>query len=158
MGNRYGSDRNFNPHSHEGSDGFFQMPYKDLKNFNPHSHEGSDVFIIHKRWGDLWISIHTPTKGATRNNRNVCISIFISIHTPTKGATQCRTRSTVGMLEFQSTLPRRERRYSDDWEKYSLCISIHTPTKGATNGLGMDIYTYNISIHTPTKGATALRR
>ena len=57
----------------------------------------------------IYISIHTPTKGATHLS---CISheIFnISIHTPTKGATR-------NLLDFA--------------QMYQ--ISIHTPTKGAT--------------------------
>ena len=39
-------------------------------NFNPRSHEGSD-----DDWGeddeDDWISIHAPTKGATRTEHNI---------------------------------------------------------------------------------------
>ena len=101
-------DVNFNPHSHEGSDcrsrtrptmiTVFQstLPRRERPTvhdtvicihsyFNPHSHEGSDI--------DKWITIF----------------IFrISIHTPTKGATKDSGVSRT-LKGFQSTLPRRER-------------------------------------------------
>ena len=80
------------------------------------------------------ISIHTPTKGATWNNSTHTYTVTaISIHTPTKGATclniykprkdvnfnphshegsDCRSRTRPTMITvFQSTLPRRERRF-----------------------------------------------
>ena len=137
-----------------------QPPYRAfepfLLHFNPHSHEGSDG----SRNGlNTWfcISIHTPTKGATKSMWLTLPNGSISIHTPTKGATLYP-----GLL---SSLKR---------------ISIHTPTKGATKHLftcrrhvvyfnphsheGSDcrllfphVLTSFISIHTPTKGATIFR-
>ena len=81
---------NFNPHSHEGSDRHTLQDDKLRQNFNPHSHEGSDsvasmsfasfpVFQstlprrerrgpVGKRLIEKKISIHTPTKGATRRS------------------------------------------------------------------------------------------
>ena len=54
-------------------------------NFNPRSHEGSDyTYIICKQYGV--ISIHAPTRGATRNGKH---GLYVEI--------------------FQSTLPRGER-------------------------------------------------
>ena len=56
----------------------------------------------------MYISIHTPTKGATQIAPGVRVNLNISIHTPTKGATvQWHNRHKT--LIFQSTLPRRER-------------------------------------------------
>ena len=81
--------------------------------------------------GLSYISIHTPTKGATSGTRSnaeiaknfnphshegsdkgyikLCKDNFISIHTPTKGATVSEGVTIYNLL-FQSTLPRRERR------------------------------------------------
>ena len=61
--------------------------YADIgKNFNPHSHTGSDCQGLRKCLG-LRISIHTPTRGVT--TCNICNSgrRKISIHTPTRGVT-----------------------------------------------------------------------
>ena len=79
------------------------------------------------------ISIHTPTKGATRSNDSSFLYLGISIHTPTKGATvmmellykaggHFNPHSHEGSDDirfvsvkfgniFQSTLPRRERQH-----------------------------------------------
>ena len=122
------------------------------------------------------ISIHAPAKGATGGLYSLSTINTISIHAPAKGATHQTTlkyllityfnpRSREGSDDsgaaavlspdiFQSTLPRRERRFlyfsffvrlnfnprsregSDNWTMYIfLClviISIHAPAKGAT--------------------------
>ena len=80
----------------------------------------------------IWIiSIHAPTKGATRDNASfegathnfnprshegsdvmLCLMeqrLEISIHAPTKGATFFRCTRGIYKQVFQSTLPRRER-------------------------------------------------
>ena len=60
-------------------------------------------------------------------------------------------------VQFQSTLPRRERHSAFAAINPSIVISIHTPTKGATWNNSTHTYTVTaISIHTPTKGATCL--
>ena len=76
---------NFNPRSHEGSDSQRQSMTLRKNNFNPRSHEGSDIppFCLIAPSG---ISIHAPTKGATKRRSPI---LQISV--------------------FQSTLPRRER-------------------------------------------------
>ena len=55
----------FNPRSHEGSDGSSLSLTCSTANFNPRSHEGSDcvVFVTATTYGR--ISIHAPTRGAT---------------------------------------------------------------------------------------------
>ena len=125
--------------------------------------------------------------------------MYISIHTPTKGATKLVGDSEEVVI-FQSTLPRRERLLQKEGQGDIWVISIHTPTKGATSYTldwrcwnfnfnphshegsdwisssfslqklnfnphsheGSDIkglfhfVRFIISIHTPTKGATAI--
>ena len=58
-------------------------------------------------------------------------------------------------MQFQSTLPRRERPGCRIFLKSYLDISIHAPTKGATNDYSKSSYSNSISIHALTKGATA---
>ena len=98
--------------------------------FNPRSREGSDSkYFKDNIFGK--ISIHAPAKGATSQTGLSKTQIIISIHAPAKGATSLNARlilrtkyfnprsregSDISQLEikglriqFQSTLPRRER-------------------------------------------------
>ena len=99
---------NFNPRSHERSDVFcLCLIHIDIY-FNPRSHERSDYFLNFMIIADIPISIHAPTRGATRK--------------PTMCLAQSRFQSTLPREErpvaqvplpkfskFQSTLPREER-------------------------------------------------
>ena len=58
------------------------------------------------------ISIHAPAKGATLTRFTLRCTIRISIHAPAKGATFNPLDGKGIRNEFQSTLPRRERRAS----------------------------------------------
>ena len=60
------------------------------------------------------------------------------------------------IFQFQSTLPRRERRFFQCLTLYCNIISIHAPAKGATYWyIWYTMFCY-ISIHAPAKGATRL--
>ena len=65
----------------------FLSKFPFLYDFNPHSHEGSDTGKVPIYCGNF-ISIHTPTKGATEICSSKICWMAISIHTPTKGATR----------------------------------------------------------------------
>ena len=56
------------------------------------------------------ISIHAPTRGATRTIHTPLVLTRISIHAPTRGATQYY-EYVVSPSEFQSTLPQGERQF-----------------------------------------------
>ncbi len=62
---------------------------------------------------------------------------MISIHAPAKGATLIVNEAR-SILEFQSTLPRRERRGSRLMSTSTVMISIHAPAKGATRPVQVD--------------------
>ena len=166
------------------------------------------------------ISIHAPTRGATRSRKNGSGQRRISIHAPTRGATLCafplpdpyifqstlprgerlvsswdtlitsvhfnprshegsdaelrnnpvhlrnfNPRSHEGSdntftngnpirIQFQSTLPRGERRYYQVPTAPVPAISIHAPTRGATKVIYSQSFICTISIHAPTRGAT----
>ena len=129
-----------------------QLPNRQKKYFNPRSHEGSDILLNYPR-RDSMISIRAPTKGATYEKIVKSFITKISIHAPTKGATSqalflgCHWEISIHaptkgatfffivfikFLLFQSTLPRRERRYTLAVDRRFKRISIHAPTKGAT--------------------------
>ena len=122
----------FNPRSHERSDNSYYTIIITIINFNPRSHERSDASGQKAIIFSNWISIHAPTRGATRfaeltssatlyfNPRShersdlyACIFIFV-------------------ISKFQSTLPREERLMRSVTQKCINCISIHAPTRGAT--------------------------
>ena len=146
------------------------------------------------------ISIHAPAKGATQKQYAELFSFAISIHAPAKGATLARRpdaavlsdfnprsregsdvqhlRRLLSCSEFQSTLPRRERRHTHVSSVSNITISIHAPAKGATyrtynvihysqhfnprSREGSDLcgdilgLLVGISIHAPAKGATVV--
>ena len=81
---------------------------------------------------------------------------IISIHAPTKGATRESLMIIQDRCIFQSTLPQRERRDFPAPGVPEYKISIHAPTKGATGCLSFLSISHAISIHAPTKGATSL--
>ena len=64
--------------------GFMKMH----RNFNPHSHAGSDKPLTAEREVQGNISIHTPTQGVTRKLASYFVKYSISIHTPTQGVTE----------------------------------------------------------------------
>ena len=127
-----GAADHFNPRSREGSDVTslrllnvereFQstLPRRERPSrgrcartschFNPRSREGSDHAFRVSRVLSPLISIHAPAKGATESVRVLFQSSAISIHAPAKGATMADSPMR-RIAIFQSTLPRRERRY-----------------------------------------------
>ena len=123
--------KNFNPHSHEGSDSASTFKRPTKPNFNPHSHEGSDKLCDVSYFSFYDFNPHSH-EGSVE---------------PLSTCFRC-------LQKFQSTLPRRE------WPSqalplgYPLSISIHTPTKGVTQKPYVLYGTKAISIHTPTKGVT----
>ena len=100
------------------------------QDFNPRSREGSDL-LPHPASMSSAISIHAPAKGATAKALMKQEPNAISIHAPAKGATLQRSERSIrqwdfnprsregndtgilqlikNIIEFQSTLPRRER-------------------------------------------------
>ena len=119
------------------------LPRRERRRFEVHSIE----FIF--------ISIHAPAKGATSQFFSVFSVYTISIHAPAKGAT-ILLASLKFAIQFQSTLPRRERQGDYRYNSTQWLISIHAPAKGATNDFRMIRNLRNISIHAPAKGATRL--
>ena len=124
-----------------------------------------------------YISIHAPTRGATKGGVSMSLHQYISIHAPTRGATIV-FYIYEGNDKFQSTLPREERprtakkraeslknfnprshersdpRGNTNWDR--SYISIHAPTRGATQIVCVVFVFISISIHAPTRGATAI--
>ena len=77
------------------------------------------------------VSIHAPTRGATRPKADPPGAGGVSIHAPTRGATEA------GRAD-----PRKNE------------VSIHAPTRGATSHRQPHTLIAAVSIHAPTRGAT----
>ena len=101
---------------------------------------------------DVAVSIHAPTRGATRAHRPAESGCRVSIHAPTRGATRIQARraghrfvsihaptrgATAGFMfpntarPFQFTRPRGARLARRCFLR-SMTVSIHAPTRGAT--------------------------
>ena len=143
----------FNPRSREGSDicqPYLAMFLLTFQSTLPRRERRTDCVIPSATSS---ISIHAPAKGATTATNNLPPAKRISIHAPAKGATakslihiiptvfqstlprrerRWRQQRNTKAYGFQSTLPRRERRRRDGFLKKAEEISIHAPAKGAT--------------------------
>ena len=102
------SHRDFNPRSREGSDDGTQLSVRYGCYFNPRSREGSDSINFANCFCDT-ISIRAPARGATFNS---------PVNDP--------------VLQFQSALPRGERRSGAIRLNNFFIISIRAPARGAT--------------------------
>ena len=80
---------------------------KEPSDFNPRSHERSDPQPTPLVCPPTFISIHAPTRGATKSTALLKLIRKISIHAPTRGAT--RTRKEFRLL-VQNFNPRSHER------------------------------------------------
>ena len=121
------------------------------------------------------VSIHAPTKGATRAPPLSCPSLPGFNPRTHEGCDTSMMRwylrkgfqsthprrvrpsiffSSFAQRRFQSTHPRRVRRRQPAAQGGDSGVSIHAPTKGATYGTFQKSQILEVSIHAPTKGAT----
>ena len=107
--------------------------YLPSSRFNPRSRAGSDGRRAH-HVSMAQVSIHAPARGATLSGSPVCSS-----------------------SEFQSTLPRGERRVS----RYTPQIGTYCFNPRSRAGSDVDAPSYDadakVSIHAPARGATCCR-
>jgi len=99
----------FNPRAHAGRDFPHARPSSQNNCFNPRAHAGRDNNVFNDVQFRKDVSIHAPTRGATRFRFLFSPSYHVSIHAPTRGAT----------IYMQL-------------KRHSLLVSIHAPTRGAT--------------------------
>ena len=124
----------FNPRSREGSDFGQAFPFVPLVYFNPRSREGSDFSKSQPLTCNPYFNPRSR-EGSDNTRAKHTRKELISIHAPAKGATRMIMCVSI-VVEFQSTLPRRERR--GKFLSFDGCgyISIHAPAKGATTSMG----------------------
>ena len=144
----------FNPRSHKGSDCPFPAVFTLRTYFNPRSHKGSDPLPFFFRSHASSISIHAPTRGATKESRTAYRHHTISIHAPTRGATKGCKVIYLGD-SFPSTFPKRARPIflpcCDRFRDFNP-----RSHKGSDGIIYAKLPNIGISIHAPTRGATAI--
>ena len=144
----------FNPRSREGSDYQATHSCRETRTFQstlPRRERLLTLLILNPV---LIISIHAPAKGATKKEKDLYNQIkhfnprsregsdvgvefnhnIIGNFNPRsrEGSDDTAAVERYASTEFQSTLPRRERRCSASMSERSAEISIHAPAKGAT--------------------------
>ena len=167
---------NFNPRSREGSDTFPRYINNSHTVISIHAPaKGATSYQLYQREYKM-ISIHAPAKGATWYKKPTLQIKVISIHAPAKGATLLgyavctlhhyfNPRSREGSdpssplalylrMEFQSTLPRRERLIDPKTGKKVDKFQSTLPRRERRSANAILFLIYNISIHAPAKGAT----
>ena len=108
-------DDDFNPRSHERSDGYGPDDRETIRHFNPRSHERSD----NVRMADLEKDLDFNPRSHERSDRSLRQfrrRAYISIHAPTRGATYTTFRMIICFLDFN---PRSHER--SDGEYTNVC-------------------------------------
>ena len=122
--------------------------------FNPRSHEGSDLIAPVTVPSPIDISIHAPTRGATKYPRQA-LSWTLFQSTLPRGERQSSAFLHWSKKIFQSTLPRGERL----WEMVVIFSQKYFNPRsheGSDEGDMYRLISHSISIHAPTRGATAI--
>ena len=101
----------FNPRSREGSDNGVNYISGMISDFNPRSREGSDESETPQQERDMLYFNPRSREGSDGDTDYICFCSRISIHAPAKGATFIAFAVVFSVVLFQSTLPRRERRW-----------------------------------------------
>ncbi len=123
---------NFNPRPHEGCDVTDYSKAVANSGFQSTHPRGVRQFTARPRNAALNISIHAPTRGATRPSQRIDGNVkFQSTHP--RGVRPCPCFSAWHPSLFQSTHPRGVRPQRTWAFTWVAVISIHAPTRGATN-------------------------
>ena len=144
----------FNPRTHEGRDLAIRTSPSCVRTFQSTRPRGARRPRIAAGRGQISVSIHAPTRGATSSGRRHERPSGVSIHAPTRGATPFRWFFLTTPILFQSTRPRGARRSPVTSHVRPQLVSIHAPTRGATARLERLLQHPSVSIHAPTRGAT----
>ena len=143
----------FNPRAHAGRDLKCRCDKAMVVSFNPRAHAGRDNMAMHYRTSK-GVSIHAPTRGATRTassppvseafqstrprgarrkDSQVMLDLFKFQSTRPRGARPADIPSAItAEAMFQSTRPRGARQSQFALNQWFKCVSIHAPTRGAT--------------------------
>ena len=145
----------FNPRSRKGSDVSNALKSLSQMNFNPRSRKGSDhllndLYLIYRNFNPR------SRKGSDFLQHNPDPEKLQFQSTLPQRERPARLRREHMLGEFQSTLPQRERLYRQTYCRYQHNFNPRS-RKGSDEGPLDDIMDTAISIHAPAKGATSRR-
>ena len=127
----------FNPRPREGGDPGVGLMFWRMTVFQstPPRRGRRLSFPVHTVLVD--VSIHAPAKGATVSDQGTSQTTgYVSIHAPAKGATRT-LRRLPGIDKFQSTPPRRGRRYATQAFTWVKRTFQSTPPRRGRHGYSM---------------------
>ena len=168
---------NFNPRSHERSDGYGPDDRETIRHFNPRSHERSDNVRMADLEKDLDFNprSHERSDAAPGVATNFHVDFNPRSHERSDGGSfrllsllphfnpRSHERSDPGAaggkVKYMNFNPRSHERSDRSLRQFRrrAYISIHAPTRGATQLCNLYIINNRISIHAPTRGATHQR-
>ena len=127
--------------------------FKTLLYFNPRSHERSDD-STYKLDGLSYISIHAPTRGATKSQALKVMRFGFQSTLPREERHNL-TPEVMQWKSFQSTLPREER--LKQWRVLKRHYNFNPRShERSDHDRHVTLWDLGISIHAPTRGATIL--
>ncbi len=123
--------------------------------FNPRSYKRSDIQSQSTYFRCPCISIHAPTRGATKSVASLNEQIRISIHAPTRGATP---GVFLIALEIPNFNPRSYKRSDLSYLAPGCADTNFNPRSYKRSDIGGNCKGQMrlISIHAPTRGATRI--
>ena len=144
----------FNSRTHEGCDVNRNRPSKGKGKFQFTHPRGVRHRHMRRAGGEVPVSIHAPTRGATLSQMYHFFKCFVSIHAPTRGAT-CKLEALREIVEVSIHAPTRGATVLSQDHHLHARVSIHAPTRGATHFFYETLEQCQVSIHAPTRGATS---
>ena len=143
----------FNPRPHAGGDLETLAQGTTKAKVSIHAPTRGATRLSRRYQGYGTVSIHAPTRGATCRSRGVCMPDKVSIHAPTRGATSCPSRHCLFLL-FQSTPPRGGRLMGSGVAWLFHRFNPRPHAGGDLETLAQGTTKAKVSIHAPTRGAT----
>ena len=145
----------FNPRTRVGCDLLSWMLLVLIGRFQSTHPRGVRRVMDPEDYANIWVSIHAPAWGATRQVSAVCVW-SCSFNPRTRvGCDISSSMLSMNPAGFQSTHPRGVRRIGKRLPRVNKKVSIHAPAWGATGKAHTTTEQADeVSIHAPAWGAT----
>ena len=140
----------FNPRSHEGSDKILHILHNIISIFQSTLPRRERLPISNERSRKITFQSTLPRRERQSRAYQYCLWAIISIHAPTKGATRDIAAFDAYLRDFNP----RSHEGSDaaiSTPSLDASISIHAPTKGATAILYNKFLLFHIILTNPSK-------
>ena len=144
----------FNPRTHTGCDTAPLNTAAFVRMFQSTHPHGVRRKLLNDKDTNLSVSIHAPTRGATKSQGVSDIVANVSIHAPTRGATRICASSLATISVSIHAPTRGATRQRSGITIASVCFNPRTHT-GCDSNYDIVLGDFNkVSIHAPTRGAT----